>query len=78
MILTASTRTVDVHIRTLRSKLGSCGDYVETVRGVGYRMGGADMRRRIFRLHFHVPRCWLLFLPQPSSSAFFTCSSTLR
>lgn len=32
-------RTVDVHIRTLRSKLGSCGDLVETVRGIGYRIG---------------------------------------
>ena len=32
------TRTVDVHIRTLRAKLGSCGDLIETVRGVGYRM----------------------------------------
>lgn len=32
------TRTVDVHIGTLRSKLGVCGDYIETVRGVGYRM----------------------------------------
>lgn len=32
------TRTVDVHIRTLRSKLGKCGDYIETVRGIGYRM----------------------------------------
>jgi len=34
------TRTVDVHIRTLRQKLGKWGDLVETVRGVGYRMGG--------------------------------------
>ena len=34
------TRTVDVHIRTLRQKLGSCGEYIETVRGVGYRIGG--------------------------------------
>lgn len=34
------TRTVDVHIRTLRTKLGDCGDYIETVRGVGYRMEG--------------------------------------
>ena len=34
------TRTVDVHIRTLRQKLGSRGDIVETVRGVGYRIGG--------------------------------------
>lgn len=32
------TRTVDVHIGTLRAKLGGCGDYIETVRGVGYRM----------------------------------------
>lgn len=31
------TRTVDVHIRTLRQKLGSCGELIETVRGVGYR-----------------------------------------
>ena len=33
------TRTVDVHIGTLRTKLGQCGSYIETVRGVGYRMG---------------------------------------
>lgn len=32
------TRTVDVHIGTLRTKLKHCGDYIETVRGVGYRM----------------------------------------
>lgn len=32
------TRTVDVHIGTLRTKLGACGAYIETVRGVGYRM----------------------------------------
>ena len=35
---TGETRTVDVHIRTLRQKLGSAGDLVETIRGVGYRM----------------------------------------
>ena len=34
------TRTVDVHIRTLRQKLGEYGKYIETVRGVGYRIGG--------------------------------------
>ena len=34
------TRTVDVHIGTLRTKLGGCGGYIETVRGVGYRMEG--------------------------------------
>lgn len=32
------TRTVDVHIGTLRTKLGTCGEYIKTVRGVGYRM----------------------------------------
>ena len=32
------TRTVDVHIRTLRQKLGPCGELIETVRGVGYRL----------------------------------------
>jgi two-component system, OmpR family, phosphate regulon response regulator PhoB len=30
-------RTIDVHIRSLRKKLGECGDWIETVRGVGYR-----------------------------------------
>ena len=34
------TRTVDVHIRTLRQKLGEQGGLVKTVRGVGYRIGG--------------------------------------
>lgn len=34
------TRTVDVHIRTLRQKLGDAGSVIETVRGVGYRIGG--------------------------------------
>lgn len=34
------TRTVDVHIRTLRQKLGEQGNIIETVRGVGYRIGG--------------------------------------
>lgn len=34
------TRTVDVHIRTLRQKLGSSGAMIETVRGIGYRVGG--------------------------------------
>ncbi len=32
------TRTVDVHVGTLRQKLGRCGAYIRTVRGVGYRM----------------------------------------
>ena len=33
------TRTLDVHIRSLRQKLGSSRDMIETVRGVGYRIG---------------------------------------
>ena len=32
------TRTVDVHVGTLRTKLQDCGSYIRTVRGVGYRM----------------------------------------
>jgi len=34
---TGNTRTVDVHIQTLRQKLGLCAELIETVRGVGYR-----------------------------------------
>jgi len=33
------SRTVDVHIRTLRSKLGEAGDLIITVRGIGYTIG---------------------------------------
>lgn len=33
-------RTVDVHIRTLRTKLGDCGEQIETVRGIGYKISG--------------------------------------
>jgi len=32
------TRTVDMHIRTLRQKLGPCGEMIQTVRNVGYRL----------------------------------------
>jgi two-component system alkaline phosphatase synthesis response regulator PhoP len=35
------TRTLDVHIRRLRQKLGECGDCIETVVGIGYRFVGA-------------------------------------
>lgn len=34
-------RTLDVHVRTLRAKLGDAGGCIETVRGVGYKIGGA-------------------------------------
>ena len=32
-----TTRTVDTHIKRLREKLGNGGDYIQTIRGVGYR-----------------------------------------
>ncbi len=35
------SRTVDVHIRTLRMKLGDCGNLIETVRGMGYKFSDA-------------------------------------
>ena len=43
------TRTVDVHVRSLRQKLGEAGSYIQTVRGVGYRIGGKMCIR---------DRCW--------------------
>ena len=36
------SRTVDVHVRHLRQKLGECGKYIETVRGIGYRAGDGE------------------------------------
>ncbi len=36
------TRTVDVHIGTLRAKLGEAANYISTVRGVGYKMEVSD------------------------------------
>ena len=35
-----TTRTVDTHVKRLREKLGAAGDYIHTVRGVGYRFKG--------------------------------------
>jgi len=40
------TRTLDVHIRRLRQKLGDCGDCIETVVGVGYRFAGCGDSKR--------------------------------
>ncbi|HYY55820.1 MAG TPA: response regulator transcription factor [Pyrinomonadaceae bacterium] len=37
-------RTLDVHIRRLRHKLGACGDCIETVIGIGYRFAGCSTR----------------------------------
>ncbi len=36
------TRTIDVHVRSLRQKLGQAGEMVETVRGIGYKLGGVN------------------------------------
>ena len=36
------SRTVDVHIKTLRQKLGEAGKLIETVRGMGYKIGGSE------------------------------------
>ena len=38
------TRTVDMHVRRLRSKLGAIGEWVETVRGFGYRFRAPEER----------------------------------
>lgn len=35
---TGETRTIDIHIRTLRQKISPGGEYIKTVRGMGYRM----------------------------------------
>ena len=44
------TRTVDMHVRRLRAKMGAVGEWIETVRGFGYRFQeGAGARRRISR-----------------------------
>jgi two-component system phosphate regulon response regulator PhoB len=39
------TRTVDMHVQRLRTKLGPAADFVETVRGIGYRFKKEDVHR---------------------------------
>jgi two-component system phosphate regulon response regulator PhoB len=41
-----TTRTVDTHVKRLREKLGNAGNYIETVRGVGYRFADAPEEAR--------------------------------
>jgi two-component system, OmpR family, phosphate regulon response regulator PhoB len=36
-----TTRTVDTHVKRLRDKLRRAGDYIQTVRGIGYRFADA-------------------------------------
>lgn len=43
---TVCLRTVDAHVKRLRSRLGKAGAYIETVRGVGYRLGGSRRAAR--------------------------------
>ena len=38
------SRTVDMHIKTLRRKLGKSGDYIRTVRNVGYVIDGTERK----------------------------------
>jgi two-component system phosphate regulon response regulator PhoB len=40
-----TTRTVDTHVKRLRSKLGEAADYVQTIRGIGYRFAGSPDER---------------------------------
>jgi len=40
------TRTVDMHVQRLRTKLGPAGDLIETVRGFGYRFRGPEKATR--------------------------------
>jgi two-component system phosphate regulon response regulator PhoB len=44
VVADVTTRTVDTHVKRLRQKLGTAGDYIETVRGVGYRFADMPVR----------------------------------
>lgn len=52
-----TTRTVDTHVKRLREKLGAAGEYVETVRGVGYRFAEAPGALGPWRWGCG-PSCW--------------------
>jgi two-component system phosphate regulon response regulator PhoB len=41
-----TTRTVDTHVKRLREKLAAAGEYIETVRGIGYRFAGSIPEKR--------------------------------
>jgi two-component system phosphate regulon response regulator PhoB len=49
VVADVTTRTVDTHVKRLRQKLGSAGDYVETVRGVGYRFADTPIAQEVAR-----------------------------
>ena len=46
MDVSMTTRTVDTHVKRLRDKLGPAGDYIETVRGIGYRFAASPAAAR--------------------------------
>ncbi|MFR0797185.1 MAG: winged helix-turn-helix domain-containing protein [Oscillospiraceae bacterium] len=69
------TRTVDMHIRTLRQKLGPYGRRIETVRNVGYRMGGERHDQKIFRSILLVAGCGAAREPADHHGA--ACTITL-
>ena len=48
------SRTVDIHIRTLRQKLKDAGHYIRTVRGIGYKVGGRMTKNfQVYAFRFH-------------------------
>ena len=65
------SRTVDVHVRTLRQKLGPCGSLIQTVRGIGYKIGEREARPqgRAAQLSPLQRRCC-----SPASSSSSACS----
>lgn len=74
------TRTVDVHVGTLRQKLGSCGKYIRTVRGVGYKLEDVAYDRNAFFVRPSPLRPWCCLRRSCSSRAcnFTSIFQTIR
>ncbi len=56
------SRTVDVHIGSLRQKLGTCGDFIKTIRGIGYKIEDLAMKQLIYQNCFWVALTTILFV----------------
>ena len=69
------TRTVDVHVRTLRQKLGDAGEQIETVRGVGYRPEWPGPGKRVRLRSFPASTCRSAVHPE---SLFRACPAPRR
>ena len=68
------TRTVDTHIKRLREKLGPAGDIIETVRGVGYKLGAPlSACRPAMPARFLI---LLLLLPAVAAGVLLACWAT--